>query len=288
MDNHIHPWLRRLWAAAFIISIGILLASLPAYVNRWLGGEQGWSGLVITRLGDWLGVILSLSAVLLSLTLACLLYIKKAEEPMALFLSFYLLMYGIALSGPLEALTTFWIPQIPSLGTLIQQGLFFPFTLALFLIFPCGKFTPRWTRWLLLLIVSISVLVLILDPVGMQSVNSTSSNIVSGIFGAFFLFALGNQFFRYRRLYTPIERQQTKWVVYGFLLWTMMLTLISIPYYYLLNLPVGAPTPWWTSLGEAGWWLTLNIIPIAFTLAIMRSRLWDIDVITVERWCMMG
>jgi hypothetical protein len=98
------------------------------------------------------------------------------------------------------------------------------------------------------------------------------------VLGVLFILALGVQVYRYRKLYTPLERQQTKWVLYGFVLWLVSLALVSIPYFYLLNLPPGLP-PWWVGLGRVGWQFSLSILPLAFTIAILRSRLWDIDVI---------
>jgi hypothetical protein len=104
--------------------------------------------------------------------------------------------------------------------------------------------------------------------------NTLRAQIIYGSLWLLYFFAMGIQLYRYRKFYTRVERQQTKWVVYATWVWAVVGILITIPYYYLLNQPVGAPAPWWSSLSEASWWLSLNVLPIAFTLAIMRSRLW--------------
>jgi hypothetical protein len=90
---------------------------------------------------------------------------------------------------------------------------------------------------------------------------------------------VGIQAYRYRTRYTPVERQQTKWVVYGSALWFPLGFLSGIPYNYLLNQPAAAPALWWAWLSTATWILFLNILPISLTLAILRSHLWDIDII---------
>ena len=75
------------------------------------------------------------------------------------------------------------------------------------------------------------------------------------------------------------ERQQTKWFVYGPLSWLAVSILVSIPYIILQNLPAGAPWPWWSPLSQLGWFLSLMIFPLSFAIAILRYRLWDIDLL---------
>jgi hypothetical protein len=109
--------------------------------------------------------------------------------------------------------------------------------------------------------------------------NTLRAQITYGALMLLCFFALGIEAYRYRTLYTPVERQQTKWVAYGTALWMAFGILSGFLYLYLVNLPASAPLPWWSSFADASWYLFLNILPIAFTLAIMRSHLWDIDVI---------
>jgi signal transduction histidine kinase len=87
------------------------------------------------------------------------------------------------------------------------------------------------------------------------------------------------QVYRYRYVSSREERQQTKWIVYGFALWVGYMLLSSIPYFYLGSLPPGAPAPWWASLSVLGWFLSLNIVPISLTIAVTRYHLWDIDLV---------
>ena len=91
--------------------------------------------------------------------------------------------------------------------------------------------------------------------------------------------ALYSQMYRYRHVSTPLERQQTKWVVYGIALWLLLMLLSSIPYYYLLNLPPGSPSPWWVPFTAWVWFFSLAILPISLTIAVMRYRLYDIDIL---------
>ena len=45
------------------------------------------------------------------------------------------------------------------------------------------------------------------------------------------------------------------------------------------NTPVDQPLPWWSVLANMLWWLSLMILPVFLTIAILRHRLFDIDVI---------
>jgi hypothetical protein len=87
------------------------------------------------------------------------------------------------------------------------------------------------------------------------------------------------QLYRYRRVSSPQQRKQTKWVVFGLALWVALLIVQTLPYSLLLSSDSGDPLPWWAPLSQAGWWLSLTIIPLSLAVSILRFRLWDIDVI---------
>jgi hypothetical protein len=90
---------------------------------------------------------------------------------------------------------------------------------------------------------------------------------------------LYGQIYRYRHVSTPPERQQTKWVLFGILLWLLLMGMLFVPYSIELNLPPGTPLPWWTLVNSTGWWLTMTIVPLSLSIAVLGYRLYDIDVI---------
>jgi signal transduction histidine kinase len=53
----------------------------------------------------------------------------------------------------------------------------------------------------------------------------------------------------------------------------------SIPYFYLISLPVDSPAPWWGPVSVLGWFLSLSIVPVSLTIAVTRHQLWDIDLV---------
>ncbi|MBO0782044.1 MAG: hypothetical protein J2P37_24760, partial [Ktedonobacteraceae bacterium] len=94
----------------------------------------------------------------------------------------------------------------------------------------------------------------------------------------FLLAAVVAQVYRYRRISTFRERQQTKWVVFGFVLAILCFILSRLLVFVLppavLNSQVAG-----NLLGGGSVALALLLIPIFLGIAILRDRLFDIDLI---------
>ncbi|TAH53704.1 MAG: hypothetical protein EYC68_02860 [Chloroflexota bacterium] len=272
---------RALWWFAFLFSLAVLVGSLPGYWAQVNRGDLAADFSEVQRAALWLGAFLSIASAALCLALALLLIAKKQNDGMALYLAFYLLMYGIFLVGPLEHFLPYWFPSSGDLALQLQGVVFGLPTLVLILIFPNGRFEPRWTRWLVVagVVIMLGTAFSVRDLNEVLRINTPAAQTGYALLGVWFVIASVIQVFRYRHIYTSAERQQTKWILYGFLASFGLLLLVSIPYTYLQNLPPGTPQPWWFPLNGVGWWFGLMIQPLALTIAILRARLWDIDVI---------
>ena len=142
------------------------------------------------------------------ITLAAVLFWRRSNDWMVVFTSSYLLLYGTIIAGPLEWAEDFY-PRWPSLAVDVMQPLLLTTpTVALVALFPDGRFVPRWTRWLVLYSVLLVATTLYL------SLTYWGAFTVVTLLGAIYA-----QVYRYRRVSTPAERQQTKWVLFGFLVW---------------------------------------------------------------------
>ena len=86
------------------------------------------------------------------------------------------------------------------------------------------------------------------------------------------------QVYRYRYVSTSTERQQTKWVTFGFLLWWLMILVLGIPYSIEPSLPSGSPLLG-GPLSIGLWWIVLTIVPLSLSVAVLRYRLYDIEVV---------
>jgi hypothetical protein len=266
---------RAAWLIVATLALGLFLASIPAYVSNVLTlGQADWmgapvdapSGLVFVL--DLLSVLASIAAALVCLTLAVVLFWRRSDDWMVMFISSYLLLYGTIMAGPLEWAEAFY-PGWPSLAIDVVQPLFFTApTIALFVLFPDGRFVPPWTRWLILLSIPLTVGVLYLPP-----------SYSWALAGMIVLGAMYAQIYRYRHVSTPTERQQTKWVLFGFLLWLVLTGILGVPYSIEMSLPAGSPLPWWTLVSSAGWWVALTIVPLSLSIGVLRYRLYDIDII---------
>lgn len=145
--------------------------------------------------------------------------------------------------------------------------------LLVLLTFPDGRLAPRWARWYLP--VGMAWIIIKLAPLpGFEVVHATPVWIVIDF--AIFGIAVAAQIWRFRQSADPSARQQTKWLVYGF----VMAFLAQYAYYIPLEFVMAFRG---RSVYEFGGSLVnhalMLILPIAFTHAVLRYRLYQIDLV---------
>ncbi len=212
---------------------------------------------------------------LIYIALAALIFWRRSADRMALFCAYMLVLFGGAtytslLDLGLRTLAPAWYWLVGGLELLAQVSV--P---TFFLLFPSGRFAPRWTRWSVLVFVLYEVWYVFLS----NAYLGQFSGVISLVFAALILGLVGLQIYRYRRVSTFWERQQTKWVVFGLALALGGFALFLI----IANLfhPFESP-----NLSEAGVLLPTTVsyglllfIPVSIAIAILRSQLYDIDTI---------
>jgi hypothetical protein len=148
-----------------------------------------------------------------------------------------------------------------------------------FLLFPTGQFVPSFTRWIA--VVPLAVLVsFTFFP------NTPFTQNPSAIFSGY-LVSLGVvatlalvQLYRYRRISSPLQRQQTKWVVFGLAVpCTVLVGGFGLEIIPALGDPSALPGASYQLALGALLGCMLLLIPLSFGFAMLRSRLWDIDVL---------
>ncbi len=280
-DIHWHKSVDVMWVILFIAAISILIAALPGYARHIANPPLNVvdASPAFVKAMRVASMLASIATALLCIILSAILFWRKRDEAMAVFASFFLLGYGVIMAGPLEALSAFEPGEFTSLVFSIQSALTITPIMLIFCLFPNGRFIPHWTRYAVLASLVYIPLGFSLTQADLFSFTNPLTALVG--LGYFVLFPLGvyAQIFRYRRVSTLQERQQTKWFVYGLVIWLAFSILVSIPYVILQNLPADAPLPWWSPLSQLGWFVSLMILPLAFAIAILRYRLWDIDLL---------
>ncbi len=150
--------------------------------------------------------------------------------------------------------------------------------LLLFLyLFPNGRFYPRWafvpfiTTFLVFTVFSLELSGLITPPSWVLQIDVLAFMVLLFLTGGF-------QILRYRRDSTPLERQQTRWILLG-----IIILLLGFPVWFLifgggLDILPGPPR----LLASIGGWLStvlaISALPVTMSIAILRYRLWDIDL----------
>lgn len=269
------------WILLAIAAFGVFVASLPAYALRAIGTQTETkydAPLIFVQVISVVNVLASIAAAVTSLGLAFILFRRKPRDAMALYLSFYLLAYGVIVAGPMGVLEGAR-RMTESLTILTEAVLLTTPTITLFLIFPTGHFVPRWTRW-------VSVLSLVWIGVGFQLVSHPPAAFdlwsLAGVLVSLFtwcLVAFYGLIYRYRRVSNWVEREQTKWVVFGLTSWFAYIAITLVPYLITQALPRDAPQPLWALILGPMWWFSLNLLPLSLTIAVLRHRLFDIDIL---------
>ncbi|MBI3740708.1 MAG: hypothetical protein HY257_02990, partial [Chloroflexi bacterium] len=280
MNMNWFSFARRIWWVVALFAFGTLLISIPGYLSGFVfdSSRAVDASPQVVALARALSAILSFICATISFSLAVILYVRKSKEQFALFISFYLLIYAVVLGGPLEAIQQMWALGT-NLSIIAQTVLVTLPTVALFCVFPNGRFEPRWTRWLVILSLPLNAVMLTFDPEEIYRFNTPAIQLLGVGFSVIMFAALYAQVYRYRRISTRLEQQQTKWVVAGFIFWIVYLGISSLPWAYTTNLSVDQALPWWSPFAGLSWWLSLNILPVTLTIAVLRFRLFDIDLL---------
>jgi hypothetical protein len=284
---------RVVWLALVIPSLGLFVASLPVYyvqlqracvdlVTCNITGALSAKGLQdLPALGLSANSYASLFTIYFTIivTIWCgvgfLIFWRRSDEWFALVTAFFLVMFNITYPGfPLSALALAYpILTVP----IIFLGALGLASLALFLVlFPNGRLVPRWMLLFLLLTI-ISTVSTVIPPTSRFS----SNNVPVWLNGLLNVLVFGSvifsQIYRYRRVSTRVERQQTKWVVFGIII-VLIGVFVVLPIFYnffpILN-QSNIPTS--QIFGLVEYPLVLLSLPLSIGIAILRYRLWDID-----------
>src|SRR6266571_7549997 len=271
---------------AGLLSFGVLVASVPAtygailshYCTNPLCNHPTQASVQFVQQLQALGLsvqayaiynmIVNVIFVCIYFIVAIMLFWRRSDDWMALFAAFFLLTFAITFSSDTLVPTPYWLFRFVIFLGAVSILIFF-------YLFPTGRFVPRWTRWLSIAAILYWGLKYFWPPFPF---NPYMNTIFTAI--AFLVFVgamVVAQVYRYLRVSNGVQRQQTKWVVFGVSIGIGGYLVFSL--LFALFFPSASQSPLATILLNTFNHLLLLLIPISIAFAILRSRLWDIDII---------
>jgi hypothetical protein len=236
-------------------------------------------GISITAYATYL-IIMNLLFALTYFAVAGLIFWHKPFDWMAWLASFALVALGgsfPSIPGALVAAHPAWSLPVHLVG---EDALGFPSLVIFFFLFPTGRFVPRWTRWVAFGFAPLFVLFAFFPDVfsGASIWPGLLLILVPVVTIGSLVFA---QVYRYRHVSTPVERQQTKWIVFGTTVALLGFLLIGYLLYAFVRsvLHVQSLNLLLTVILITGIDLLLLLIPLSIAVSILRYRLWDIDIL---------
>lgn len=174
----------------------------------------------------------------------------------------------------------------PELGPLVSfvESIYLLALLLFFYTFPSGRFEPRWTRWLLAAIL-LPGLARSLFPGTRFDIKTLSPALFNGWVLLWMISLIAIQVYRYRRVMRPLERQQTKWAVFG--MSGAIAGLLGVTVVYMTEDDWLQADPYRLFGAEVLLLLAMSLLPVSLVFAMLRRRLWDIDPI-VNRTIVYG
>jgi hypothetical protein len=271
---------RAVWVAVTVTALGAFVISIPArYAQLSHPTERVRAAILEAGLsaGGYALYNVALDAIFVSVfaAVAGVIFLRRSDDLMALLVATMLVVWG-PLNGLLvltpSATTGMYAALQVVVGSLLTYVGYMAWML-FFYLFPSGHFVPRWTRWLALCWV-LFVGSWILTPFGPPTWPLFLFNVTILVLWGSFPVA---QLYRYARVSDPIQRRQTKWVEFG--------VAVAIAGVLTTIFTVGAAVDLRPEevirrmLSMLLMDTFVLAIPISIGIAVLRSRLFDIDVV---------
>jgi hypothetical protein len=203
-----------------------------------------------------------------------LIFWRRSDDRMALLVSMFLVSFGPVTvdttnaEALISAQPAWWLP----VGAVVIVGQVC--VVLFFLLFPTGRFAPRWTRWLAVAFPAFLVPDILFPA--LYSRSPALEMVSYLVFLGIVVSLVWSQIYSYRRFSSPAQRRQTKWVVFG----TTLAIAGTFPFQAPVDLAfVDGDTPLAILLLRTGFVLSFLLVPLSISVAVLRSHLFDIDIL---------
>ena len=277
---------RLVWVVLVVVTLTLFFAAMP-YRQVELLGDPYQLSTSLDQIGQTIeNFVFYASSLEVLLAIACLaiallVFWRKSDDWMGLLVSLGLVFF-LTFLPVITALGKYhpaWLTPI-----LILRILGTDVILLVYFLFPDGRFVPRWSKYMVVLMFVAMLPWLFLRGYVPPSAPIDTRSWQDALFQlqAVLMIGLGaySQVYRYRRVSIGVQRQQTKWVVYGFLMVFIGSGLIIIPYvlFPFLRQP-GMASLAYLLLAITFTLLSWLTFPMSLGISILKYRLWDIDLI---------
>jgi len=283
------------WVAVAITALAIILFSIPSSFEHYQSvctaasevcseravGQPTPEG--VRALGDMglsvrfyalFNVVVEKIFQLVCFAVGAIIFLRRSDDRMALLVSLFLVSFGTVAVIPTAAYPlissqpAWWLP-VRSVGIVGEVC-----SVLFFFLFPGGRFVPHWTRWLAVAFIAFLSSTTLFA--GLYSRWPALETVSFLVFLGIVVSLVWSQVYRYRRVSSETQRQQTKWVVFG----TTLGSAGTFPSQLPVDLSlVGGDTPLTLLVLKVGFTLSLMLLPLSIGVAVLRSHLFDIDVV---------
>jgi hypothetical protein len=268
------------WLLISTALLGTYVVTLPGYedsfahptpnnlvLSRGAVAALAQSGIHLSTYA-WVCQVVIVLAALVAAIIGLALFWRRGEDWVALVVSLFVAIHPVGVASSALGFSGFtrlplgWV--ILGVISVLESTLQF----SVMLLFPSGRFVPRWS-WLLVVSAGATA------ALGTIELHERgTSSVIALTYPTLLAPAIACMVYRYRRVSTPVQRIQTKWIIAG---------LIATP---LCNLASWLPITF-TPLGQTlyapisflVYLLAQVVTPLAFFVAMQRYHLYDIDTI---------
>jgi hypothetical protein len=276
------------WLALVFLTLGLDAISVPYYYARNVGvcasaACVGDSARLtperlhaLQQMGLSAGfyaaydVAIEVIAVLVFAAVAAVIFWHRSDDRMALFSSLTLVVFGAAaFSSDLPQALAAAHPVLRFPTEFLDYAGQVCFIVFLY-VFPDGRFVPSWTRWL-----AVASALLWLPTIFSPRSPFALLNgpFIVGLVGA----TVVAQIYRYLKVSSPVQRQQTKWVVFGVAVAIAGFSVMIAFSHLFPSVQRAGPLVQMAATALVNAFLLL--IPISIGMAMLRSRLYDVDLV---------